>query len=129
MSNQVDGIGSRLRKERERLGLSQYAFGKLGGVATNAQGRYESGDRFPRSDYFVAVARAGVDVLYVLIGTPTPGLADTLTREERHVLINFRSLQQDDQEVVSRLTSSIAGLLVSTSRRNLVSRQVVDLYR
>ncbi len=59
-------IGKRLREERGRLGLSQRDFGLLGGVAANAQGKYEGGERAPRADYLAALARAGVDVQYVL---------------------------------------------------------------
>jgi transcriptional regulator with XRE-family HTH domain len=59
-------IGSRLRQERKRLGLSQREMGLLGGVAANAQGKYESGERAPKADYLAALARAGVDVLFVL---------------------------------------------------------------
>lgn len=59
-------IGTRLRAERKRLGLSQQALGAIGGVAANAQGKYESGERLPKADYLVAIADGGVDVLYVL---------------------------------------------------------------
>jgi len=59
-------IGTRLRAERKRLGLTQHALGAIGGVAVNAQGKYESGERLPKADYLVAVAEGGVDVLYVL---------------------------------------------------------------
>jgi transcriptional regulator with XRE-family HTH domain len=59
-------IGARLRQERKRLGLSQREMGLLGGVAANAQGKYESGLRAPKADYLAALARAGVDILYVL---------------------------------------------------------------
>ena len=62
----MKNIGARLRQERKRLGLSQREVGLLGGVAANAQGKYESGDRAPKADYLAALARAGVDVLYVL---------------------------------------------------------------
>lgn len=61
-------MGDRLRQERKRLGWSQNEMGALGGVAANAQGKYESGDRVPRADYLAALADAGVDVLYVLTG-------------------------------------------------------------
>jgi transcriptional regulator with XRE-family HTH domain len=61
-------MGDRLRQERKRLGWSQNEMGALGGVAANAQGKYESGDRVPRADYLAALANAGVDVLYVLTG-------------------------------------------------------------
>lgn len=62
----MNEIGARLRQERKRLGLSQREMGSLGGVAANAQGKYESGERAPRADYLAAIARGGVDVLYVL---------------------------------------------------------------
>lgn len=62
----MSGIGTRLRQERRRLGLSQREMGQIGGVAANAQGKYESGDRMPKADYLAALAGAGVDVLYVL---------------------------------------------------------------
>ncbi|MCI8210835.1 DNA-binding protein [Pseudomonas sp. S25] len=64
-------IGKRLREERRRLGLSQRDLGLLGGVAANAQGKYEGGERAPRADYLAALARAGVDVLYVLTNRRT----------------------------------------------------------
>ncbi|WP_324830992.1 helix-turn-helix domain-containing protein [Pseudomonas saxonica] len=61
-------IGARLKSERMRLGLSQAAFAEVGGVAVNAQGRYESGARIPRADYLALVAAKGVDVQFVIIG-------------------------------------------------------------
>jgi len=63
------GIGQRLRQERSRLKLSQSALGAIGGVETNAQGNYESGARWPKADYLLRVAEAGVDLTYVLLGT------------------------------------------------------------
>lgn len=62
-------MGARLRQERKRLGLSQREMGLVGGVAANAQGKYESGERVPKADYLAALAGAGVDVLYVLTNT------------------------------------------------------------
>ncbi|MGC6371877.1 helix-turn-helix domain-containing protein [Pseudomonas sp. K2I15] len=61
-------IGARLKAERVRLGYSQAALGKVGGVETNAQGRYENGVRFPRADYLALIAAAGIDVLFVITG-------------------------------------------------------------
>lgn len=62
----MSDIGTRLRQERKRLGLSQREMGQLGGVAANAQGKYESGERVPKADYLAAVASSGADVLYIL---------------------------------------------------------------
>ena len=61
-------IGARLKAERLRLGLSQASVGAAGGVAVNAQGRYENGIRFPRADYLAEVAKLGIDVLFVITG-------------------------------------------------------------
>lgn len=60
--------GARLREERERLGLSQAEFAALGGVARRAQIRYESDERVPDLGYLSGLARAGVDVPYVVGG-------------------------------------------------------------
>lgn len=71
-------IGERLRDERQRLKLSQTAFGERGGVTKKTQMLYEGNERFPDAQYLTAVAEAGVDVLYVLTGKhaaePVPAL-------------------------------------------------------
>ena len=109
----MSGIGARLRKERERLGLSQRAFGEIGGVEANAQGKYESGNRVPKADYLVAIAKAGVDVLFVLTGTTTPIALDNLTNTEEKVLGSYRSLHKEDQDAIRRLTMTMAELSAS----------------
>ena len=101
-------IGARLRSERERLGLSQAAFGTLGGVKGNAQGNYEKGDRYPDAAYLAAISSAGVDVLYVLTGERHAGSADAMSEVEFTVLQNLRSLSEADQSAVVRLTNALA---------------------
>lgn len=64
--------GARLREERERLGLSQAEFAALGGVARRAQIRYESDERVPDLGYLAGLAKAGVDVPYVVEGERSP---------------------------------------------------------
>lgn len=100
----------RLRQERERLGLSQKIFGEIGGVEANAQGKYENGDRAPKADYLSRVAARGVDVLYVLTGSPTPTLIDNLSQIEEKVLISYRVLHKEDQDAIRRLTVTLAEL-------------------
>ncbi len=104
----MSGIGSRLRQERERLGLSQKNFGEIGGVEANAQGKYESGGRAPKADYLSRVAERGVDVLYVLTGTPTPIQLDNLSLLEEKILENYRAMFKEDQDAIRRLTSTLA---------------------
>ena len=115
---QTGVIGSRLRKERERLGLSQKIFGEIGGVEANAQGKYENGDRAPKANYLSRVAERGVDVLYVLTGTRTPTLVDNLTQLEEKVLVNYRVLQKEDQDAIRRLTTTLADLSVIHAAKN-----------
>lgn len=110
----MKGIGLRLREERERLGLTQRAFGDIGGVEPNAQGKYESGERTPRADYLAAVAASGVDALYVLSGVPTPATLDDLRPGENHLLDCYRRLQVADQQAVRHLLESLAGNAVSS---------------
>lgn len=106
----MSGIGIRLREERDRLGLSQKVFGEIGGVEANAQGKYESGHRVPKADYLAAVARRGVDVLYVLTGTRTPVSLNHLSQVEEWVLGSYRSLEKEDQDAIRRLTTTLAEL-------------------
>ena len=65
-------IGERLREERERLGMSQAAFGALGGVLKLAQLNYEKGARSPPYQYFKKLReRTDADVWYILSGVRT----------------------------------------------------------
>lgn len=61
-------IGTRLREERLRLGLTQASLGEIGGVKLFAQSNYENGKRKPNAEYLASVAARGVDVQYVLTG-------------------------------------------------------------
>jgi transcriptional regulator with XRE-family HTH domain len=104
----MDGIGDRLREERERMRLSQAAFGEVGGVKANAQGKYESGERYPGADYLSAVAASGVDVLYVVTGERKPVPAASLTAEEATVLEQFRSMSDESRASVRRVAEALA---------------------
>lgn len=64
--------GLRIRAERERLEMSQEAFGKLGGVGRATQFLYEHGDRDPNADYLVRISEAGADAHWILFGTARP---------------------------------------------------------
>ncbi|CRM46559.1 MULTISPECIES: helix-turn-helix domain-containing protein [Pseudomonas] len=113
----MSGIGSRLRQERERLGLSQKSFGEIGGVEANAQGKYESGGRAPKADYLSRVAERGVDVLYVLTGTATPIQLENLSQIEEKVLGDYRAMFKEDQDAIRRLTSTLAKHCVAVNEK------------
>lgn len=104
----MSDLGSRLKSERKRLDLSQQAFGAIGGVEANAQGKYESGERIPRSDYLAALGKHGVDVLYVLSGERAPIALDTLNDTERAIITHYRVLDEDDQDAILQLAQSLS---------------------
>lgn len=104
----MSGIGERLREERERLGLSQGAFGELGGVKANAQGNYEKGDRYPDAAYLAAVAEQGVDVLYVVTGERKPLPTNSISAAEADLLKHYRQLPNDDRSHTQRMVTALA---------------------
>jgi transcriptional regulator with XRE-family HTH domain len=108
-------LGSRLKEERKRLGLSQQDFGAIGGVEANAQGKYENGERIPRSDYLAALGKKGMDVLYVLSGERTPITVDALTEAERAIITHYRALSEEDQDAISQLATSLSECATETA--------------
>ncbi|MHA7855411.1 helix-turn-helix domain-containing protein [Marinobacter shengliensis] len=96
--NSIEGsfldIGSRLRKERERLGYSQPGFGEIGGVKKLAQINYEKADRYPDAVYLARIAEAGADVLYIITGQRSQKDASaTLPPDESLLLEAYRGLK------------------------------------
>ena len=101
-------LGSRLKEARKRMGLSQQEFGAIGGVEANAQGKYESGERIPRSDYLAALKKKGIDVLYILSGEKTPMANESLSDAERSIITHYRVLNEGDQGAISQLATSLS---------------------
>ena len=61
-------LGTRLREERRRLGLTQAALAAVAGISTATQVGYEGGATDPGASYLLKIAEAGVDVCWVLTG-------------------------------------------------------------
>jgi phage repressor protein C with HTH and peptisase S24 domain/DNA-binding XRE family transcriptional regulator len=59
---------TRLREERDRLGLKQDELAERLGVSKASQSNYERGNRSPDAGYLVALVRLGADALYLLTG-------------------------------------------------------------
>ena len=83
-------ISERLKAERERLGLSQEAFGLVGGVQKRAQIHYEKGERNPDSAYLAAIAGIGADVLYILTGDRDMEPPPAMSADEQVMLQYYR---------------------------------------
>lgn len=67
-------IGDRIKAERERVGMSQEELARSASVSSRSQRNYEAGTRVPNADYLLAIAKAGIDISYVLTGTKTYAL-------------------------------------------------------
>jgi len=65
---EIQCFGNNLRLERHRLGLTQSELAELGGVSKTSQVSYEAGASRPDSQYLSNVARAGVNVSWLLTG-------------------------------------------------------------
>lgn len=105
-------IGERLREERERLGLSQTAFGARGGVLKQAQLKYEQGTRMPDAAYLAAVAAHGVDVTYVLTGnrpiSPVATVGMVLTESERALVEHYRGTNDVGRKAIEATGYALA---------------------
>ena len=82
-------IGARLKREKERLGLSQRDMAAMGGVSPGAYHYYEAGKRSPDAEFLLGISKGGVDIWFVLFGTPAP---DGLSADEALLLMDYRSL-------------------------------------
>ena len=101
-------IGGRLKEERSRLGYSQTDFGALAGIGKTTQINYEKGSGSPDANYLAAVAKVGLDVLYVVTGQRSHAPADGLSLTEQEVLEHFRKMAESDKQVLQRLAYSLA---------------------
>ena len=81
-------VAERLKEERERTGLSQEAFGAVGGVKKLTQFNYESGKRSPDAEYLGAISKISVDVTYIVTGIRS---ASSLDDNERILLNSYRA--------------------------------------
>ena len=98
--------GSRLKAERQRLGMTQEAFGTSCGVLKGAQINYESGKRHPDTDYLAAAAQIGVDVLYVITGQRSAASV-----AEQQLLASFRA----SSSVLQQAALAVLGVQAASS--------------
>ena len=102
-------IGTRLREERERLGMTQEGFGQAGGVLKRALIRYEKGERMPDATFLAAIAAAGADVLYILTGqrsgvaAAAPVVAEPAAQLSRRALAvaqNYEATSEEGKKII-----------------------------
>ena len=70
-------IGQRLKEERERLKLSQTAFGEIGSMGKTTVIAWERSTAFPNAAFLELAANFGVDIYYVITGNRLENTATT----------------------------------------------------
>lgn len=91
--------------------MSQTAFGQLGEAGKTTVISWERGTAFPNAAFLSAVAKAGVDVLYVLTGERAASLPAGLSAEEQLLVESYRALP------VTRRKAVLADLLTGGAAR------------
>lgn len=104
----MSNFPERLKEERVRLGMSQEAFGEVGGVQKGAQHNYEHGRRKPDSEYLEKIQKIGVDIGYLFCGIRNrssqtssfePDMVPSSSIEEQKA--GYIKSQLDDPEIAS----------------------------
>ena len=81
-------IGERLRVERRRLGLTQDAFARAGGIRRTALYQYEQGDRRPSLDFLLGCVSVGLDLSFIIFGErKLRPVSEIRLNEEEHARI------------------------------------------
>lgn len=106
----MGSFGARLKRERNRLKLTQEAFANFGGVEPNAQTNYETGKRWPRADYLQQVSAIGVDITYLMTGERSPPVAPSAAPE-----LNLAASGNESTKVATTLITSLGQNLMLTA--------------
>lgn len=81
-------IATRIREERERLGLNQTDFASLAGATRKTLFNWENGVGSPSAEVLSAWSERGVDVAYIVLGSTS---TNALTADEQALLALFRA--------------------------------------
>lgn len=118
--------GDRLKQERQRLGLTQEAFGARGGVKKLAQIKYEKNERKPDASYFEGIAAAGANVDFILTGTSAKlreSLNDVKAATEMAAMLNVPA------EQAAEFQAQFFALLRNSRQLEAGEQQLLEAYR
>lgn len=88
----------RLKTERERLGLSQEEFGRLGGVSKTSQWLYEAGKNWPTVEYLESLRDKGVDVRFLVTGNRlSPHQLDWDILRQAYLFVHYSFASREDR--------------------------------
>ncbi len=115
----LDGVGERLKAERQRLRLSQEVFAERCGVKKLTQYNYEKSERYPDAEYLIAAKVLGADVTYLITGerTDEASVLDVVRdAEEANLLTAFRHIPGETRDIAYRTLAAMAEQKTARSR-------------
>ncbi|TDJ76977.1 XRE family transcriptional regulator [Pseudomonas putida] len=104
----LEEIGARLQAERKRLDLTQDQMAALVGVSKRTLASYEAGTREAGALLLNLAVGAGVDVLFVLTGVPSPQAADSLSTGEAQLVERYRRMSHEAQGTINSVSEALA---------------------
>ena len=97
----METIGSRIKKARKTLGITQEQFGKLAGVSKGAVSQWENDLTSPDLKAVMALSASGIDI-GVLPPDPNTATGPPLTHRQQALLGLFDGLTETQQDELIR---------------------------
>jgi len=102
-------IGERIRRRRERLGLTQDQIGEALGVSRETVSQWESGTTEPRpARYPLLCQTLRCNLKWLLAGEGTEEADPELTERERAHLSDYRRVAAAKQDTIDLITRQLA---------------------
>ncbi|CUI71400.1 helix-turn-helix transcriptional regulator [Achromobacter xylosoxidans] len=116
ISVDIHPIASRLKEERERLGMTQPVFAEAASAKKRTLIDWEKGVSSPTAVQLAALATIGVDVAYVLTGSRSFKPEPAITPEQRMLIADFEACSPSDQAALRRTAAAMAlGMAAGTA--------------
>lgn len=93
-------IATRLRQERERLGMTVAELARKAGIETQAMKQFEAGKAVPDATALQQLHAAGVDVGYVLLSLRSNALPQALSEDEQGLLQDYAKASEQGRALV-----------------------------
>ena len=101
-------FNKRLFDLRESMGLSQDEMAKKIEMSKRSYCAYELGETAPSAKLLTALAIMGVDIGYLLTGTRTVPVQNTLSQPEQAILEHYRKTDEVGQRAIEQTASALA---------------------
>lgn len=100
----------RLKQERERLFLTQEAFGEHAQAKKRTVADWESGKSSPTAVQLNLLSLIGVDVQFVVAGVRSVDIASTLTDAEEQIIETFRNSNTEGRNAIIAVVGLVSKL-------------------